>query len=216
MYPLSPFQTLLPKTCSAGLWGEDDSPTNPGAAFAAWKDVPILILRLTRLLPHLGLPSQLSGSCRAATGRSRRARSHSTQTPLPQSNSRAGGCKAAPDPGAAGRNLHDVCVRDRERPFSQRTPGPDNENRRKRGCAGVLQGARPPPPTRRPGPRPLLPGPRCAWPSPALPALQALGGTKGVGLVAWGQALCCPGRPSPSARGAGRGRDQADTSGRDT
>lgn len=60
----------------------------------------------------------------AATGRSRRARSHSTQTPLPQSNSRAGGCKAAPDPGAAGRNLHDVCVRDRERPFSQRTPGP--------------------------------------------------------------------------------------------
>lgn len=43
-------------------------------------------------------------------------------------------------------------------PCPKEPPGPET-SRRERGRAGVLQGARPRPPTERPGPRMLFPGP---------------------------------------------------------
>lgn len=166
---LSPVQTLFSKTCSAGLWREANKVTNLGAAFSYWKDVPSLISPLTSLPSHPGVLSHHPGSPRAAMGKSRRVGSIPPKRPycssIPERKAGQG-----PRTKSGRRQQQDVRVRDRRRPGPKRASGPDNENMR-RGCARVLQGARPPPPTK-------AKARGRDQSSPARPALQAIGGSE--------------------------------------
>lgn len=174
LFLLSSRQLL--KTCLAGSCEKPAQKLTTQLPSAPGKISPARILPLPRSpaspRPHSAAFSHLLSSGHSSGGRGQacQAPAHPTSFPQPFQGRR---WTTAFDSATAGKCGRTSAFRDQlQAAPPHRNLGTNNEKMRKKGCAGVLEGARPQPRAREPGPKPLFPGARCPGPSRPVPPFR--------------------------------------------